>query len=63
MRTPAVRDRVGGVFKTYDEKNVHQGCPRGRLWSALDPNYDVTEKLQTFSFTVADNAGGGGVER
>ena len=24
VRTPAVRDRMGGMFETYDEKNVHQ---------------------------------------
>ena len=29
--TPAARGRAGGATGTYYEKNVHQGCLRGRL--------------------------------
>ena len=40
----AVGDRSGDVFETYDEGNVHQACPWGRLWMVLQyelPYYAV----------------------
>ena len=62
---PAAVCESGGVLDLWGNRNVHQSCLHPRLCTPSGPNYYVTEKnTHVFvSFTVAGNAGGGGIER
>ena len=55
VRIPTVGDRSGDVSETYHERNVHQGCPRGRLWIALVEILSNSRFWCEYMFTAAGN--------